>query len=144
MKIDLEEIQNYVPSPMTHDFILTTIVAPHVESVPLTKNTSAIPAITENEDVPIVNEQQAGDFGTNEVPINNQQEVEPEQPQEEINDQQEVELEQPQEVEPVRRSLHERKIIISKDYVVYISEVIWKMDDPTSYKEVIMSENSKK
>jgi hypothetical protein len=78
MEIDLEEIHNYVPSPMTHDFILATIVAPHVESVPLTKNTSAIPAITENEDVPIVDEQQAEDFGTNEVPLNNQQEVEPE------------------------------------------------------------------
>jgi hypothetical protein len=44
----------------------------------------------------------------------------------------------------MRRSLRERKIFISKDYVVYISEDIGKMDDPTSYKETMMSENSKK
>jgi hypothetical protein len=43
----------------------------------------------------------------------------------------------------MRRSLRERKIFISKDYVVYISEDIGKMDDPTSYKETMMSENSK-
>jgi hypothetical protein len=62
-EIDLEEIRTYVPSAMTHDFIPTTIVAPHVESVPLTKNSSATPTMIENEDVPIVNEQQAEDFG---------------------------------------------------------------------------------
>jgi hypothetical protein len=30
-EIDLEEIQTYVPSAMTHDFILMTVVAPHLE-----------------------------------------------------------------------------------------------------------------
>jgi hypothetical protein len=29
-EIDLEKIQNYVPSSMTHDFIPTTVDAPHV------------------------------------------------------------------------------------------------------------------
>jgi hypothetical protein len=48
------------------------------------------------------------------------------------------------EPQPMRRSLRERKIFISKDYVVYISEDIEKIDDPTSYKETMMSENSKK
>jgi hypothetical protein len=83
--------------------------------------------------VPIVDEQQVEDFGTNEAPLNNEQEVEPEQPLEEIN-----------EPQPMRRSLRERKSVISKDYVVYISEDVGKMDDPTSYKEAIMSENLKK
>jgi hypothetical protein len=95
-KIDLEEIRNYIPTPMTHDFIPMIIVAPHVEST-----------ITENEDVPIVDEQQVEDFRTNEAPLNNQQEVEPEQPQEEIN-----------EPQPIRRSLRERKSVISKDYAI--------------------------
>jgi hypothetical protein len=33
-EIDLEEIQDYVPPLMTHDYIPTTIVAPHVENTP--------------------------------------------------------------------------------------------------------------
>jgi hypothetical protein len=44
----------------------------------------------------------------------------------------------------VRRSQCERKSAISKDYVIYKSEDIRKMDDPTSYKEAMMGENSKK
>jgi hypothetical protein len=32
--IDLEKIRNYVPPPMTHDYIPTTVVAPHVENAP--------------------------------------------------------------------------------------------------------------
>jgi hypothetical protein len=83
-EMDLEKIRNYVPPPMTHDYIPTTVVAPHVE------NTLAI---TEHEDVPMVDEQQAENSGENEVPLDNEQEVELEQPQEEIN-----------EPPPVRRS----------------------------------------
>jgi hypothetical protein len=36
--IDLEEIQTYDPSLMTHDFIPTTTDAPHVEPAPLAEN----------------------------------------------------------------------------------------------------------
>jgi hypothetical protein len=128
-EIDLEEIQDYVPPPMTHDYIPTTVVAHHVENAP----SSATPSITENEVVPMVDEQQAKNFGANEAPLDNEQEVEPEQPQEEIN-----------EPPPERRSQRERKSDISKDYVVYISEDIGKMDDPASYKEAMMSGNLKK
>jgi hypothetical protein len=104
-----------------------------VESTPLSENNGTTPAITKNEDAPIMDEQQAENFRTNEVPLNNEQEVEPKQPQEEIN-----------EPPLVSRSLHERKSAISKDYVVYKSEDVGKMDDPTSYKEAMMSENLKK
>jgi hypothetical protein len=72
----------------------------------------------------MMEEQQVENSGANEVPLNNEQEVEPEKPQEEIN-----------ESSPVRRSQHERKSAISKDYVIYISEDIGKMDDPASYKK---------
>jgi hypothetical protein len=104
-----------------------------VESTPLNENTGATPAITENEDVPMMDEQQAENSGANEAPLNNEQEVEPEQPQEVIN-----------EPPPVRRSQRERKSVIFKDYVVYISEDVGKMDDLTSYKDAMMSENSKR
>jgi hypothetical protein len=57
------------------------------------------------------------------VPLNNEQEVDSEQPQEEIN-----------ETQPMRRTLCERKGVIYNDYVVYISEDIEKMDDLASYK----------
>jgi hypothetical protein len=81
----------------------------------------------------MVDEQQVENSEANEVPLNNEQEVESEQPQEEIN-----------EPPPIRRSQCERKSVIFKDYVVYISEDIGKMDDLTSYKVVMMSENSKR
>jgi hypothetical protein len=132
-EIDLEEIRDYVPSPMIHDYISTTVVAPHMKNVPSSENAGATPKIIENDDVPIEDEQQAKNSGANETPLDNEQEVEPEQPQEEIN-----------EPPLVRRSQRERKSVISKDYVVYISEDVRKMDDPASYKEAMMSENSKK
>jgi hypothetical protein len=73
MEIDLEKIQTYVPSAMTHDYIPTTIGAPHVvESTPLTENVCATPTIIENEDVPVVNQQHAEDFREIEVPLNNE------------------------------------------------------------------------
>jgi hypothetical protein len=61
-EIDLEEIWDYVPPPMTHNYITTTVVTPHVENTPSSENTGATPAITENEDVPMVDEQQAEKF----------------------------------------------------------------------------------
>jgi hypothetical protein len=106
---------------MTHDYIPTTIVAPHMENAPSSENTGATPTITENEDVAMVDEQQAENSRANEVPLDNEHEVELEQPQEEIN-----------EPSPVRSSQWERKSAISKDYVVYISEGVGKMDDTTS------------
>jgi hypothetical protein len=102
-EIDLEKIWNYVPPPMTHDYIPTTVVAPHVENVPSSENTGITPIITENEDVPMVDEQQAKNSRANEAPLDNEQEVEPEQPQEEIN-----------EPPPVRRSQRERKVSFPK------------------------------
>jgi hypothetical protein len=81
----------------------------------------------------IVDEKQADDFRTNEASLNNEQEVEPKQHQEENN-----------EPQPMGRSLHERKSVISKDYDINISEDVGKIDDPTSYKEAMMSENLKK
>jgi hypothetical protein len=106
-EIDLEEIWDYVPPPMIHDYISTIVVAPHMKNVPSSENTGATPKIIENDDVPIEDEQQAKKSGANETPLDNEQEVEPEQPQEEIN-----------EPPLVRRSQRERKSVISKDYVV--------------------------
>jgi hypothetical protein len=63
---------------MTHDYIPTTVVTPHVENAPSSENTGATPAITKNEDMPMVVEQQAENSKANEVPLNNDQEVEPE------------------------------------------------------------------
>jgi hypothetical protein len=42
----------------------------------------------------------------------------------------------------VRRLLRETKNVIFKGYAVYISEDVGKLNDPSSYKEVMMSENS--
>jgi hypothetical protein len=44
----------------------------------------------------------------------------------------------------MRRSLHERKSVISNDYDINISEDVGKIDDAASYKEAMMSENLKK
>jgi hypothetical protein len=85
-EIDLEEILNCVPPPMTHDYVPMTIVAPHVESAPLNEDTGAAPTITKNENVPMVDEQEAENSGANDVPLDNEQEWEPAQPQEEINE----------------------------------------------------------
>jgi hypothetical protein len=57
------------------------------------------------------------------VPLNNEQEVDSEHPQDEIN-----------EPQPVRRTLCERKGVIYNDYIVYISEDVENMDDLASYK----------
>jgi hypothetical protein len=38
---------------MTHDYVPMTVVAPHVENTPLSEDTGTIPAITENENVPM-------------------------------------------------------------------------------------------
>jgi hypothetical protein len=53
--IDLEEIQTYNSTPMTHDFILTARDAPHVKTAPLAKNNNHLvenlgvePTINEN------------------------------------------------------------------------------------------------
>jgi hypothetical protein len=70
-----------------------------------------------------VDEQQVENSGANEGPLNNEQQVKLEQPQEEIN-----------EPPPVRKSLCERKSAISKDYVLYISENVRKTEDVASYK----------
>jgi hypothetical protein len=53
-QIDLEEIREYVPPPITHDYIPTTVVAPHMENTPSSENTGATPTITKNEDMPMV------------------------------------------------------------------------------------------
>jgi hypothetical protein len=48
---------------------------------------------------------------------------------------------------PMRRLQRGRRSAISNDYVVYMSEDIndmGKMDDPVSYKKVVISENSLK
>jgi hypothetical protein len=68
------------------------------------------------------------------VPLDNEQDVEPQQPHEENK-----------EPQPVR-SLHERSVT-SNDYVVYIDKDVndmGKMDDRASYKVAMMSENSQK
>jgi hypothetical protein len=41
--------------------------------VPVTKNIGDAPIIIENEDVPIVDEEQVEDFEKNETPLNNEQ-----------------------------------------------------------------------
>jgi hypothetical protein len=62
--IDLEEIQTYDSTPITHDFIPTTTYAPHVETVPLVENNDPLaknlgvePVINENGGAPLENEQ---------------------------------------------------------------------------------------
>jgi hypothetical protein len=63
-EIDLEEIQTYDSTPITHDFIPTTTDAPQVKNVhlaenndPLAKNLDMEPAINENGGAPLENEQ---------------------------------------------------------------------------------------
>jgi hypothetical protein len=90
-------------------------------------------AISETEEAPMINEQEIENLGINEAPHANEQVVGPQQPHEENN-----------EPQSIRRSLQERKNAISDDYIVYMNEdvnVTGKMDDPTSYKEVMMSKN---
>jgi hypothetical protein len=42
-EIDLEEIQTYAPSPITHnDYIPATVVAPHVGDAPSIENTNIV------------------------------------------------------------------------------------------------------
>ena len=79
------------------------------------------------------NEQEVEASGNNEEPLPNDQEVEHQQPQE-VN-------EDPQ---PSRRSTRVRKNAISDDYVVYMCEDMGMMDDPTSYKQAMMSANAQK
>jgi hypothetical protein len=137
--IDLEEIWTYDSAPMTHDFIPTTTNAPHVEIVPLTENNAPLienlgaePAINENGEAPSENEQVT--LEETEAPPAN---VHEEEPQQENDD----------ESQPTRRSQRERRSAIPNDYVVYMSEGVndkGKIDDPTSSKEVMKSENSLK
>jgi hypothetical protein len=137
--IDLEKIRTYDSAPMTHDFIPTTTDAPNVETIPLAENNGSLaknlgvePANNENGGAPSENEQV--DLEENEAPPANDHE---EEPQQRNND----------ESHPTRRSQCERRSVIPNDYVVYKSEDvidIAKMDDPTSYKEAMKSENSLK
>jgi hypothetical protein len=134
--IDLEEIQTYDSAPMTHDFIPTTTDAPLVENVPLAENNDPLaknlgvePVINENGGAPLENEQVGLD--ENEAPPTNDHEEEPQQGNDD-------------ESQPTRRSQRKRRSIIPNGYVVYMSEEvndIGKMDDLTSYKEVMKSEN---
>jgi hypothetical protein len=94
--IDLEEIRTYDSTPITHDFIPTTMDAPHVDIVPLAennnplaKNLGAEPVINENEGAPLENEQVG--IEENEAPPANDH---GEEPQKEIDD----------EPHPTRRS----------------------------------------
>jgi hypothetical protein len=80
--IDLENIQTYDSTQMTHDFILMTTDAPHVETAPLAennnplaKNLGAKPAINENGGAPLENEQVG--LEENEAPPANDHEEEP-------------------------------------------------------------------
>jgi hypothetical protein len=96
---------------MTHtDFISTTTNAPHIENVPLTENANssyrnlgAEPTINENEGAPLVNMQES--LEENEAPPANDPKEEPQQ-----------ENDEPQ---PIRRSQHERKSVISNDYCLH-------------------------
>jgi hypothetical protein len=94
--IDLEEIQTYDSTPITHDFIPMTTDAPHVDIVPLTENNDPLaenlgaePTINENEGAPLENEQVG--IEENEAPPANDR---GEEPQQEIDD----------EPQPMRRS----------------------------------------
>jgi hypothetical protein len=94
--IDLEEIQTYDSTPITHDFIPTTTDAPHVDIVPLAENNDPLaenlgaePTINENEGAPLENEQVG--IEENEAPPANDH---GEEPQQEIDD----------EPQPMRRS----------------------------------------
>jgi hypothetical protein len=136
--IDLEEIQTYDSASMTHDFIPTTMDAPHVEIAPLgennnpfTKNMGAEPAINENEGAPLENAHV--DLEENEAPS--------------ANDHKEPQQENDNEPQHMRRSQREIRSGIPNDYVVYMSEDvhdIGKMDDLASYTEAMKSKNSLK
>jgi hypothetical protein len=78
-EIDLEENRTYDSTPMTHDFISTTMDAPHVETAPfaennnpLAENLGAEPIINENEGSPLVNEKEG--LEENEAPPANDHE----------------------------------------------------------------------
>jgi hypothetical protein len=134
--IDLEKIQTYDSTPITHDFIPMITDAPHVETVPLAenddplaKNLGAEPTINENGGAPLENEQVG--IEENETPPTNDH---GEEPQQENDD----------EPQLTRRSMCERRSVIPNDYVMYMSKDvndIGKMDDPASYKEAIKSKN---
>ena len=136
-KIDLEEIRTHSPLFVTQDsFIPISAATPHIVIVPLTKNieplnTGTTPIVTESGGAPVANEREVEESGTNEEPLPNDQDMEPQQPQE-VNE----------EPQPSRRSTRVRKNAISDDYVVYMSEDVGMVDDPTSYKQAMMSENS--
>jgi hypothetical protein len=137
--IYLEEIWTYDSTLITHDFIPTTVDAPHVETIPLAKNNDPLaenlgaePAINENGGTPLENEQVG--IEENEAPPANDHREEPQQ-------------ENDDEPQPMRRSQRERRSVIPNNYVVYMNEDvnnIGKMHDPVSYKEAMKSENSLK
>jgi hypothetical protein len=133
--IYLEEIWTYDSTPITHDFIPTTVDAPHVETIPLAKNNDPLaknlgaePAINENGGTPLENEQVG--IEENEAPPTNDHREEPQQ-------------ENDDEPQPMRRSQRERRSVIPNNYVMYMNEDvnnIGKMHDPVSYKEAMKSE----
>jgi hypothetical protein len=99
--IDLEEIWTYDSTLMTHNFIPMTMDAPHVETAPLAENNNLLaknlgvkPAINENEEAPLKNEQVSLD--KNEAPP--------------ANDHEETQQENDNEPRPMRRSQRERRM----------------------------------
>jgi hypothetical protein len=128
--VDFEEIRIYDSTLITHDFIPITTDAPHVDTVylaenndPLVENLGVEPAINENGEAPLENEQVG--IEENEAPPANDH---GEESQQEIDD----------EPQPTKRSQRERRSVIPNDYVVYMSEDvndIEKMDDPASIKK---------
>jgi hypothetical protein len=97
--INLEEIQTYDSTSMTHDFIPTTRDAPHVA-----KNLGEEPIINENEEAPLENEQVG--LEENEAPPANDHEEKPQQ-------------ENDNEPQPMRRSQCERRSVIPNGYRIH-------------------------
>ena len=74
----------------------------------------------------------------NELPLNNSEEP--------INDEITVEQQGSPEIQPLRRSMRERRSAISNDYHVYLqeSEIDSSIDDPPTYKKALESNESEK
>ena len=125
-KIDLEEKQVCVASPVVQELIL-----------PIRRRVTC----NVGPELFVSGPEPNGD------PENNNENLECEEDHHTDNEEDHQNDDVPPPLPPVRRSQRDRKKAISEDYVTYMSEDvndIGKVEDPTSYKEAIKSMNSSK
>ena len=127
-EIDLEEKRAYAPTPMIQEpfFTLPAVAASTVRDTVVQAPVIVPPVATMNENEEPVSQDPIEPIATDEG--------EQEQPQ----------TENVQNKEAPRRSQRVRRSAISDDYEVYQTEEFQMEDDPTSFEEVMRSENSSK